>query len=75
VLDGARESGDKARMHATHDVGRAVPQAASGMAASPVVRRSKAAYMCGAECRGARWQRLKARTTVPLRIRDNDGAV
>jgi len=76
TLDGVGESGDKARMHAMRDNGwtprRAVPQTAAGT----VARRAVAASMRVAHCRGARcWQILKARTTVPLRVRDKYGAV
>jgi hypothetical protein len=76
MLDGAGESGDKARMHATRDTRWASRPAVPGMAAGGVARRAVAASMRVAHCRGARgWQVLKARTTVPLRVRDKYGAV
>ena len=76
MLDGVGESGDKARMHAMRDNGWAPRLAVPKMAAGTVARRAVAASMRVAHCRGARcWQGLKARTTVPLRVRDNYGAV
>jgi len=81
MLDGVGESGDKARMHATRDNRWASRPAVPGMAADSVARRAVAASMRvvplhADRCRGARgWQILKARTTVPLRVRDKYGAV
>jgi len=76
MLDGVGESGDKARMHAQRDTRWASRPAVPGMAAATVARRAVAASMRVVHCRGARrWQILKARTTVPLRVRDKYGAV
>jgi hypothetical protein len=76
TLDGVGESGDKARMHAMRDSGWAPRSVVSGTAADAVARRAVSASTRVVHRRGARcWQILKARTTVPLRVRDKYGAV
>jgi hypothetical protein len=76
MLDGVGESGDKARMHTPRDIGWTSRSAVSAAAGGMVARRAVAASMRVVHCRGARgWQILKARTTVPLRVRDKYGAV
>jgi hypothetical protein len=62
-------------MHAMRDQGWA-PRPACEAAAGDIARRAFAASMRAACCRGARFrQGLKARITVPLRVRDRYGAV
>lgn len=76
MLDAVKESGDKASMHAMRSSGWALLPAVPGTVAATVARRVVAAFTRVAHCRGARyWQILKARTTVPLRVRDKYGAV
>jgi hypothetical protein len=71
MLDGVGESGDKACMHMMRDIGwttdPAAAMRAAGAAAYPVVVTARLARV---RC----WRILKARDTVPLRVREEYGA-